>query len=192
MIMPSNHPSNEESSSKNLQLHPSSELWPRVRMSQKKLNLSQRCRSIMDFLPGSSAISIRTDITPRLEYSLRDALLCSRYAAFFVTKLSAKLSQRRDLVAVSPTGTGKTLSYLLPVFALLRTPIAAGDHQHEEDLGRGLRALIIAPTNELAHQIHNECMKLAQGRKWRAVLFSKATASTLATKEVRQKTGEPE
>lgn len=48
-----------------------------------------------------------------------------------------------------------------------------------------MRALVLAPTRELAHQIHNECLKLAQGRKWRVVLFSKATASTLADKTVR-------
>lgn len=53
-----------------------------------------------------------------------------------------------------------------------------------------MRAVILAPTRELAHQIHNECLKLAQGRKWRIVLFSKATASTLIDKKVREKIGE--
>ena len=49
---------------------------------------------------------------------------------------------------------------------------------------------MLAPTRELAHQIHNECLKLAQGRKWRIILFSKATAATLADKNVRDKVGE--
>lgn len=57
------------------------------------------------------------------------------------------------------------------------------------DPGSGVRALILAPTRELAHQIHNECLKLAQKRKWKIVLFSKATASTLADKNVRDKVG---
>lgn len=56
-------------------------------------------------------------------------------------------------------------------------------------VGAGVRAIILAPTRELAHQIHNECMKLAQGRKWRIALFSKATASTLVDKAVRDKVG---
>lgn len=43
----------------------------------------------------------------------------------------------------------------------------------------GVRAMIIVPTRELAHQIHNECLKVAQGRKWKVVLFSKATANAL-------------
>ena len=53
----------------------------------------------------------------------------------------------------------------------------------------GVRAVVVAPTKELAHQIHNEVMKLAQGRKWRTVLFSKATASTLSDKFVQSKVG---
>lgn len=59
-----------------------------------------------------------------------------------------------------------------------------------ESSGSGVRAVVLAPTRELAHQIHNECLKLAVGRKWRIILFSKATASTLADKKVRDKVGE--
>ncbi|KAF8061008.1 P-loop containing nucleoside triphosphate hydrolase protein [Lyophyllum atratum] len=93
------------------------------------------------------------------------------------------LLESRDLAAISPTGTGKTLSYLIPVLAALGSPAASA----QSDQASGVRAIIIAPTRELAHQIHNECLKLAQGRKWRIVLFSKATASTLADKNVRDK-----
>ena len=76
------------------------------------------------------------------------------------------------------------MSYALPILSLLRQPT----HQ-SEDTGTGVRALIVAPTRELAHQIHNEFLKLAQGRKWRIVLFSKATANTLADKAARDKIG---
>lgn len=55
--------------------------------------------------------------------------------------------------------------------------------------GAGVRAVILAPTRELAHQIHNECLKLAEGRKWRIVLFNKATAVALNDKNVREKVG---
>lgn len=55
--------------------------------------------------------------------------------------------------------------------------------------GSGVRAIVLAPTRELAHQIYNECLKLAVGRKWRVVLFSKATASTLRDKNARDKIG---
>ena len=91
----------------------------------------------------------------------------------------------RDLVAISPTGTGKTLSYLLPIFSKLLAPSSSGN----VEFGLGTRALVVVPTRELAHQIHNECLKLAQGRKWKLVLLSKATANSLSDKTVRNKIG---
>ncbi|KZP15236.1 P-loop containing nucleoside triphosphate hydrolase protein [Athelia psychrophila] len=93
------------------------------------------------------------------------------------------LLESRDLAAIAPTGTGKTLSYLLPIMAALGSPAASVN----SDSGAGVRAVVVAPTRELAHQIHNECLKLAVGRKWRIVLFSKSTASTLAERSVRDK-----
>ncbi|KAJ6519336.1 P-loop containing nucleoside triphosphate hydrolase protein [Mycena sanguinolenta] len=93
------------------------------------------------------------------------------------------LLESRDLAAISPTGTGKTLSYLLPIMASLGAPSSSAN----SDAGAGVRAIVLAPTRELAHQIHNECLKLAQGRKWRTVLFSKASAATLADKSTRDK-----
>jgi ATP-dependent RNA helicase DDX52/ROK1 len=93
--------------------------------------------------------------------------------------------QDRDLVAISPTGTGKTLAYLLPIFAKLLVPAT----NSSVDAGIGVRALVVVPTRELAHQIHNECLKLAQGRKWKIVLFNKATANALSQKEARDKVG---
>ncbi|KAH9048830.1 P-loop containing nucleoside triphosphate hydrolase protein [Lactarius hengduanensis] len=93
------------------------------------------------------------------------------------------LLESRDLAAISPTGTGKTLSYLLPIMTLLKTPISSS----KANAGAGIRAIVLAPTRELAHQIYNECLKLAQGRKWRIVLFSKATAATLVDKGVQDK-----
>jgi|SRR5712671_6391206 len=89
------------------------------------------------------------------------------------------------MAAISPTGTGKTLSYLLPVMTLLHAPISSST----TNVGKGIRAIVLAPTRELAHQIYNECLKLAQGRKWRIILFSKATAATLADKGVQDKVG---
>jgi len=97
-------------------------------------------------------------------------------------------TQSRDLAAISPTGTGKTLSYILPIFSLLSSP-SSSKNADPAAVGTGIRSLILSPTRELAGQIYNECLKLAQGRKWRIVLYSKATGVTLAQKEVRDKTG---
>ncbi|KAG8998154.1 RNA-dependent ATPase rok1 [Tulasnella sp. JGI-2019a] len=92
------------------------------------------------------------------------------------------LLEKRDLAGVSPTGTGKTLAYLLPMMARLGAPTASKDGENQ---GRGVRALVVAPTRELASQIHNECLKLAQGRKWRILLFHKG--SNEMGKEARAK-----
>jgi len=49
----------------------------------------------------------------------------------------------RDLLGIAQTGTGKTAAFMLPILQrLLSSP------------GRGVRALILAPTRELAEQIH--------------------------------------
>jgi ATP-dependent RNA helicase RhlE len=49
----------------------------------------------------------------------------------------------RDLIGIAQTGTGKTAAFMLPILHRLAT--------HP---GRGVRALIVAPTRELAEQIH--------------------------------------
>ncbi len=49
----------------------------------------------------------------------------------------------RDLLGIAQTGTGKTAAFLLPILQHLVTKP-----------GRGVRALILAPTRELAEQIH--------------------------------------
>ncbi len=55
----------------------------------------------------------------------------------------------RDIIGQSPTGTGKTLAYLLPLFQKI-------------DLAkREMQAMILAPTNELAIQIKRQIEMLA-------------------------------
>jgi ATP-dependent RNA helicase RhlE len=49
----------------------------------------------------------------------------------------------RDLIGIAQTGTGKTAAFMLPILQRLSTT-----------LGRGVRALVLAPTRELAEQIH--------------------------------------
>ena len=52
------------------------------------------------------------------------------------------------MIACAPTGSGKTLSFLLPIVSLLGGHLKAG----------GFRALVIAPTRELVEQIHRDIM----------------------------------
>lgn len=67
---------------------------------------------------------------------------------------------------VAETGTGKTLAYLLPIFCRLDTSAAA------------TQAVILAPTHELALQIHRQCCDLAQnaGASVRSLLLIGGTS----------------
>lgn len=60
----------------------------------------------------------------------------------------------RDLMGLAQTGTGKTAAFLLPIInKLMKRP--AGNR-------RRARALILAPTRELAEQIHESALDLAK------------------------------
>jgi ATP-dependent RNA helicase DDX5/DBP2 len=61
----------------------------------------------------------------------------------------------RNLIAVSNTGSGKTLSFLLPAFPhiLAQPPLRAGD---------GPIVLVLAPTRELATQTQKECERFGR------------------------------
>jgi len=56
----------------------------------------------------------------------------------------------KDIIGIASTGTGKTAAFVLPIVqALMKQP--------------GSKALIIAPTRELAQQIEQECRSLGKG-----------------------------
>lgn len=95
------------------------------------------------------------------------------------------------MTALAPTGSGKTISYLLPLLTLLRRPSSSLSLESKAKLSSSLaskplaksftspRALIVSPTRELALQIQNECAKLTKGRKWRIVVLSKANEDSV-------------
>ncbi|EPS43690.1 hypothetical protein H072_2296 [Dactylellina haptotyla CBS 200.50] len=64
-----------------------------------------------------------------------------------------------DLMTVAPTGSGKTLAYAIPAIDhLIRAKHKAG-----ESYERGIKAIVLSPTRELADQIVNEFRKLLLG-----------------------------
>lgn len=63
------------------------------------------------------------------------------------------MMKRREILACAPTGSGKTAAFLVPIIHCLGGPQK-----------KGFRAVIVAPTRELANQIHRECLKLSEGR----------------------------
>jgi ATP-dependent RNA helicase DeaD len=65
-----------------------------------------------------------------------------------------------DVLGQARTGTGKTASFVLPILELL----SAGPGRD-----RGVRALVLVPTRELAVQVRDEFEKLASGSPLRCV-----------------------
>jgi ATP-dependent helicase YprA (DUF1998 family) len=60
-----------------------------------------------------------------------------------------------DLIAIAKTGSGKTLGFLLPVFHRISENEQSGDLV----VASNPRCLVLAPTRELAMQIHAECTR---------------------------------
>ena len=60
------------------------------------------------------------------------------------------LNEGQDAYVSAETGTGKTLAYLLPIFGNIDPTVA------------NAQAIILAPTHELASQIHQQALRLAQ------------------------------
>ncbi|OAK97535.1 P-loop containing nucleoside triphosphate hydrolase protein [Phaeosphaeriaceae sp. SRC1lsM3a] len=81
-----------------------------------------------------------------------------------------------DLLTVAPTGSGKTIAFLIPIINALLA-------ENKETLGKdGPRAIVLAPTRELASQIVNEARKLAKGTAVKATLMRKGM-ELVATQE---------
>ena len=87
--------------------------------------------------------------------------------------LPAAILGRRDIVGAAPTGSGKTLSYALPMLqGILAAEDAAEEQKEEEEAGGGgggrrglpLMGLVLCPTRELAIQVTTEIKKVACGR----------------------------
>ena len=91
------------------------------------------------------------------EFSLDPCILSGVEAAGFTTPTPIQeqaipvVLQDRDLLGLAQTGTGKTAAFLLPIFQrLIKFPT------------RKVRVLILAPTRELAEQIHQTSIQLGK------------------------------
>ncbi len=102
-----------------------------------------------------------TDVTFS-SFDLHPALLAGLEAAGFtrctpIQALTLPLARDgRDVAGQAQTGTGKTLAFLVAVIDRLLKRPALADRKSEDP-----RALILAPTRELAIQIHKDAVKFA-------------------------------
>lgn len=89
-------------------------------------------------------LGIKGDLVYALEYQ-------NIYTPTPVQSLSIPhILKGKDLIAEAQTGTGKTIAFLLPIF------------QNTQAENPNIQALIITPTRELAIQIRDEAMKIAE------------------------------
>lgn len=80
---------------------------------------------------------------------------------------SAKNVSEPDLLVVAPTGSGKTLSFLIPVINKIVRHHHSGADEH------GILSVVVVPTKELASQIVNEGRKLVAGTGVKITLMKK-------------------
>ena len=89
--------------------------------------------------------------------------------------------QGRDLMGLAQTGTGKTAAFLLPMITRLLAHKPAGPR-------RKIRALILAPTRELAEQIHEAAMDLGKATGIRSTTIYGGCAMSRQLQALRQGT----
>lgn len=82
--------------------------------------------------------------------------------------------RNRDVLAAAPTGSGKTAAYTIPLLSKLSSVTTGA--------GTGIKALILAPTKELADQIDREVCRLKEGKGIRVCNLKKTTTQQ-ASKE---------
>ena len=68
----------------------------------------------------------------------------------------------KDALVRAPTGAGKTLAYLLPAAAA----VAAAHADEAARLELRVRVLVLAPTRELAAQVHDWALKVLKPCPW--------------------------
>ncbi|KAF5356801.1 hypothetical protein D9756_006574 [Leucocoprinus leucothites] len=113
-------------------------------------------------IPPPEVLAFDSALLPEwASHSLHPQLMHVLYKKGFVTPTPIQAaviplaSKSRDIIGVAQTGSGKTLAYGLPILHFLLSQPRPGTNK------RPLRALILAPTRELALQVSshlNECL----------------------------------
>ncbi|AGK52223.1 DEAD/DEAH box helicase [Bacillus sp. 1NLA3E] len=114
----------------------------------------------MDLTKGDIMFNIQT-LKPTLKPFLQAAWEKSGFENLTSVQINSIpfILEGKDVIAESPTGTGKTLSYLLPVL------------QKIDPERRGVQAVILASSQELVMQIFGEVQKWAEGSGIRSASF---------------------
>lgn len=79
----------------------------------------------------------------------------------------------RDVIGIAQTGTGKTAAFLIPLI-------------QKVTVDRAQRVLVVAPTRELAYQIHKELRDIARGLSIRSALLIGGTGEWRQKEDIRR------
>ncbi len=86
----------------------------------------------------------------------------------------ASILERRDLLGLAQTGTGKTAAFVLPTVQHLM-----------ETAGKQVRVLIVAPTRELAEQINEFTKKIIQDTRLRSIAIYGGVSKQMQVAKIR-------
>eukprot|EP00659_Diplonema_papillatum_P022715 gene22715-34786_t len=92
----------------------------------------------------------------------------------------------KDLIAIAKTGSGKTLGFLIPAFSLIFKSIPSDPRKPRIEAGQPPTALVVAPTRELAVQIHDESIKFGNPSKVVSVSVYGGVPSGKQIRELRR------
>ncbi|KAI9370993.1 P-loop containing nucleoside triphosphate hydrolase protein [Aspergillus egyptiacus] len=135
-------------------------LYPQPLISFKELRTKYKISKRLAENIAEQGFTVPTEVQlGSLPLLLRDRVVSE--------KAGSTTAVEPDLLVVAPTGSGKTLSFMIPVINKIVR------HHHEQPEERGIFAVVVAPTKELASQIVNEGRKLALGTGVKITLMKK-------------------
>jgi ATP-dependent RNA helicase RhlE len=122
---------------------------------------------------------------PFSKFGLEKAILRALEKAGYVrptpvqTAAIPKVMQGHDLIAIAQTGTGKTAAFVLPILHRI-------SQANQSDHPRGTKALILAPTRELALQIMESCRTYGNGSPIRVAAIFGGVEEDTQIKAIRK------
>lgn len=104
---------------------------------------------------------------PDLSANMRRRLTSAGITSLFPVQARtlATALARRDVIVRSRTGSGKTMGFAIPIVQALADGGVAGVPPAAGARGRPPRAIILAPTRELARQVEQEISRLTEGTR---------------------------
>ena len=135
-------------------------------MSKAEVDELRRTMNISAFSPNGEAV---TNPVPKFDLmGFPEYIMSELVKAGFPAPTGIQMQgwpvalSGRDLIGIAETGSGKTLSFLLPAIVHINAQPALRR-------GDGPIALVLAPTRELAVQIQQECLRFSKSSNLRVV-----------------------